>query len=112
MRIFAAPSLLTLGAIVAAAAAAPPPATDLPVDGNALIRTWAAGGPAGSALLEITIARDGRVRLTRIVSATQEAFGWSAATAFSQWVFAAPSRGGHAVDGRVQVPVNFAAQAH
>jgi TonB family protein len=70
----------------------------------------AAGNPAGEALLELTIARDGRVRLTRIVSATQSAFGWAAATAFSQWIFAPPRRHGQPVDTVVQAPVRFDAQ--
>jgi TonB family protein len=70
----------------------------------------AAGGAEGSALLELAIAKDGRVRLTRIVSASRDEFGWAAATAFSQWIFAPPRRGGRPVDVLVQVPVHFAAQ--
>jgi TonB family protein len=62
---------------------------------------------AGSALIEAVICRDGRVRLVRIVSASSEAFGWSAAQAFSQWVFEQPSRGGAPADIRVRLPIQF-----
>lgn len=68
-----------------------------------------AGAPAGRAELEIVIDREGRVRLPRIVNATQPEFGWSAATAVAQWVFAAPNRGGQPVDVKVRVPFDFAA---
>ena len=69
----------------------------------------AAGGPKGEALIEFVIARDGRVRLPRIVSATHEEFGWAAATAVAQWVFKAPLRGGQPVDVKVSIPIGFAA---
>jgi TonB family protein len=72
----------------------------------------AAGRPAGTALLEIVIAQDGRVRLTHAISASQQEFGWAAATAFSQWIFAPPRRGGQPVDVSVQVPVNFPGAGH
>ncbi len=67
----------------------------------------AAGGPKGEAVIEFVIARDGRARLPRIVSATHEEFGWAAATAVAQWVFKAPLRGGEAVDVKVSIPVSF-----
>lgn len=69
----------------------------------------AAGGPKGEAMIEFVIARDGRARLPRIVSATHEEFGWAAATAVAQWVFKAPLRGGQPVDVKVSIPMNFAA---
>jgi TonB family protein len=65
--------------------------------------------PAGRAELEIVIDRDGRVRLPRIISATQPEFGWAAATAAAQWVFAPPRRGGAPVDVKARVPFDFAA---
>lgn len=61
----------------------------------------------GEASIEFIIDRDGRVRLPKIISATAEAFGWSAVTAISQWVFARPTRGSEPVDVLVRVPVSF-----
>lgn len=63
--------------------------------------------PAGEALVECIIDRHGRVRLPRVVRATNEAFGWAAATAVSQWVFEAPTKGGEPVEVVVRVPVGF-----
>lgn len=68
-----------------------------------------AGGPKGEAMIEFVIARDGRARLPRIVSATHEEFGWAAATAVAQWVFKAPRRAGQPVDVKVSIPMSFAA---
>ncbi len=65
--------------------------------------------PAGTAVIEFVIDRDGRARLPRIVSASREEFGWSAATAVSQWVFKAPRRNGQPVDVLVQIPFDFGA---
>jgi TonB family protein len=70
------------------------------------------GGPAGRAEIDFIIDRDGRARLPRIVSATDEAFGWAAATAVAQWVFKAPLRGGQPVDVRARIPFNFKAPAN
>jgi len=69
------------------------------------------GRPAGSAMIEFVIDRDGRARLPRIISATREEFGWAAATAVSQWVFNPPLRKGQAVDVLVRVPFDFKAPA-
>ena len=69
----------------------------------------AAERPAGKAVIEFVIDREGRCRLPRIVSATREEFGWSAATAVAQWVFKAPLRGGQPVDVLIKVPFEFAA---
>ncbi len=62
---------------------------------------------AGEVQIEFIIDREGRARLPRVLKANEEAFGWAAATAISQWVFAPPMRGGEAVDVRVSIPVNF-----
>jgi TonB family protein len=70
-----------------------------------------AGGPSGRAEIEFIIDRDGRARLPRIVSASNEAFGWSAATAVAQWVFKAPLRNGQHVDVRARIPFDFKAPA-
>lgn len=67
--------------------------------------------PTGEALIEFVIDRDGRVRLPQIKSATHEEFGWAAATAISQWVFAPPRRKGEPVDVRVSIPVQFSPPA-
>jgi TonB family protein len=67
------------------------------------------GRPAGSAVIEFIVDRDGRARLPQVISATSEEFGWAAATAVSQWIFKAPLRNGQPVDVRVRVPFNFKA---
>lgn len=67
------------------------------------------GSPQGEALIEFVIDREGRARLPRIVEASREEFGWAAATAVSQWVFAPPTRHGQPVDVRVRIPIGFAA---
>ncbi|ACB74298.1 energy transducer TonB [Opitutus terrae] len=67
------------------------------------------GGPKGRAEIEFVVDREGRVRLPRIVSATQPEFGWAAATAIAQWVFQPPTRGGQPVDVKVKIPFEFAA---
>jgi TonB family protein len=67
----------------------------------------AASGDKGDAVIEFVIDRDGRARLPKIVSASREEYGWAAATAISQWVFSAPTRGGKPTEHRVQLPVVF-----
>lgn len=69
------------------------------------------GSPPGRAEVEFVVDRDGRARLPNIVSATDEAFGWSAATAVSQWVFRPPHRKGQPTDVRVRIPFEFKAPA-
>jgi len=64
--------------------------------------------PQGSAVIEVIIDKTGRARVPKIVSATRDEFGWSAATALGQWVFAPAFRGGQPVEVRAQVPVQFA----
>lgn len=61
----------------------------------------------GEAQIEFIIDRDGRARLPRIVSATEEAFGWAAATAITHWVFERPTKGGEPVDVTVRIPIGF-----
>jgi TonB family protein len=63
----------------------------------------------GEAQIGFIIDRDGRCRLARIVSATREEFGWTAATAIERWVFDPPKRHGQPTDERVSIPVNFSA---
>lgn len=69
------------------------------------------GRPPGRAEIEFVIDRDGRARLPNIIACTDEAFGWSAATAVAQWVFRPPLRKGQPVDVRVRIPFEFKAPA-
>ncbi len=69
------------------------------------------GRPAGKAEIDFVIDREGRARLPRIASATHEEFGWAAATAVAQWVFAPPTRGGAPTDVKVRIPFDFAPPA-
>ncbi len=62
---------------------------------------------AGEAEVDFVIDRAGRVRLPRVLRATEDAFGWAAMTAVSQWVFEPPTKAGEPVDIRVRVPVGF-----
>jgi|HubBroStandDraft_1064217.scaffolds.fasta_scaffold87619_2 TonB family protein len=66
-----------------------------------------AGRPAGGAVIDFVIDREGRARLPQIISATSEEFGWAAATAVAQWVFRPPLRGGQPVDVKVRIPFAF-----
>jgi len=69
----------------------------------------AATPSSGEAVIEFIIDRDGRARLPRVISATREEFGWSAATAVGQWVFRAPTRGKLPVDVKVRINFQFKA---
>ena len=63
--------------------------------------------PKGEAVIEFVIDQEGRARLPCIMSASQEEFGWAAATAVSQWVFKAPLRAGKPTEVKVQIPFVF-----
>lgn len=63
--------------------------------------------PSGQAVVDVVIDREGRVRLPRIVSASQPEFGWAAATAAAQWVFQAPTRAGAPTEVKVRIPFDF-----
>lgn len=65
-----------------------------------------AGVPA-SAEIEFIIDLHGRARLPRVLSATNEDFGWAAATAASRWVFNPPLKGGEPVYVRARVPFKY-----
>lgn len=67
-----------------------------------------ASGSSGSAQVEFIIDQEGRVRLPRVVSATEEKFGRAALIAATLWVFDPPMRGGKPVDVRVRLPFQFA----
>lgn len=61
----------------------------------------------GQALIEFLIDETGKARLPRTVSASHEAFGYSAVQAVSQWLFEPPTVGGRPVELRMQVPFEF-----
>jgi len=63
--------------------------------------------PAGTATIECIIDRNGRVCLPRIIEASQEEFGWSAATAAASWRFTPPTVEGKPVDVLVRIPFDF-----
>ena len=65
------------------------------------------GRPSGRARVEFIVDRDGRCRMPKIISATEEEFGWAAATAVSQWYFKPPTRDGRPTEVRVQIPFLF-----
>ena len=67
-------------------------------------------GLTGQAEIEFVVTVDGEVVCPRIVSASQEDFGWAAATAVAQWRFQAPIKNGQKVDARMIVPVLFDAR--
>jgi TonB family protein len=62
----------------------------------------------GEATIEFIVDEEGRARLPRIVTASDDAFGYAAVQAIADWRFEAPLRGGRAVPVRVQIPVAFA----
>ncbi|MBI3884431.1 MAG: TonB family protein [Opitutae bacterium] len=61
----------------------------------------------GDAEMEFVIDRTGRVRVPRTVKATAPEFGWAAAMAVGQWVFAPPMRKGEPVEVRARISINF-----
>ena len=64
-------------------------------------------GPAGSAVIECIVDRYGRVCLPRIIEASEEEFGWAAATAAVGWRFAPPTVKGEPVDVKMRIPFEF-----
>lgn len=66
-----------------------------------------ADGANGRAEIEFIVDRDGRAMLPRIVNASHEDFGWTAATAITRWRYQPPTKGGQKVDARATVVVTF-----
>jgi TonB family protein len=64
-------------------------------------------GEAMEAMVEFIIDRAGRAQLPRVVSASNEEFGWAAATAVARWQFTPPTKDGKPVDVRARQPVSF-----
>ena len=67
-------------------------------------------GMTGQAEIEFVVSSEGKVLFPRIVTATQEDFGWAAAIAVAQWRFQPPTRNGQKVDVRMSVPILFDAR--
>lgn len=67
-------------------------------------------GFTGQAEVEFVVTAEGKVLFPRVISATQEDFGWAAAAAVAQWRFQPPTRNGQKVDARMTVPVLFDAR--
>jgi TonB family protein len=67
-------------------------------------------GLTGQAEVEFVVGADGRVYFPKIISASQEDFGWAAAAAIAQWRFQSPTKNGKQVDVRMTVPVLFDAR--
>ena len=65
----------------------------------------------GEAVIEFLIDEDGRVRLPRVVSASEEAFGYAAVQGVAAWRFEPPKRGDRPVVTRVQIPISFGESA-
>lgn len=61
----------------------------------------------GSATVEVLIDGEGHVRLPRVVTASDPAFGWAAVQATASWRFDPPTRGGFPVTTRVRIPFEF-----
>jgi TonB family protein len=61
----------------------------------------------GEAVVEVLIDEDGRVRLPRVVSASDPAFGYAAVQSVSSWWFEPPKVAGKFVVVRTRLPVTF-----
>lgn len=61
----------------------------------------------GEAVVEFLVDREGKVRLPRLVSATDPSFGYSAVQAVRDWTFEQPIAKKHGVTVRVRVPFLF-----
>lgn len=62
---------------------------------------------SGRAEVEFVVDRDGNALFPRIVNASHDDFGWSAATAIQRWRFQPPTKNGQKVDARTSVVVQF-----
>jgi TonB family protein len=64
-------------------------------------------GTAQHAMVEFIVDHAGHARLPRIVSSTNQDFGWAATTAVARWQFTIPALKGRPVDVRIRVPLEF-----
>lgn len=65
----------------------------------------------GESMVEFLIDDGGHARLPRVVSATEEAFGFAAVQAIATWQFEPPVSGGKPAVVRARIPVKFAPRA-
>ena len=65
---------------------------------------------AGKAMIEFLIDQEGRVRLPRVVSASEDAFGYAAVQSVSKWLFETPLQAGRPVVVRATLPIDFKLQ--
>jgi TonB family protein len=75
--------------------------------GPALSEKFLEANETAEAMVEFIIDRAGRAQLPRVVSASNEEFGWAAATAVARWQFTPPTKDGKPVDVRARQPVSF-----
>jgi TonB family protein len=61
----------------------------------------------GETLIEFLIDEEGSARLPRVLSASDDAFGYAAVQAVATWRFEPPRRGGKTVVAHVQIPITF-----
>ncbi len=88
---------------------APPKARYQP--GPVLSEELMASGEGAEAMVEFIIDRAGRAQLPRVVSTSNEEFGWAAATAVARWQFTPPTKEGKPVDVWARQPVKLGASA-
>lgn len=66
-----------------------------------------AKGVEGQAVIEFIIDENGDAQLPRIVSSTQEEFGYAAAQVVAHWRFTVPRKDGKAVLTKAEIPLVF-----
>lgn len=93
---------------VAALDAAPKPVSQRP---PVIPTALKAGAAHAEALIECVIDTEGRVRLPRVITSTDEAFGYAAAQAASAWWFEPPTVAGKKVNVRCQIPFKLGRDA-
>lgn len=64
----------------------------------------------GKALIEFLVDQEGRVRLPRVVSASEEPFGYAAVQSVSKWLFETPLQAGRPVVIKAALPIDFKLQ--
>ena len=67
---------------------------------------------SGETVVEFLIDEQGRVRIPRVVSATETEFGNAAVQALVAWQFVAPKAGGQPAVVKVKIPIKFTAQTN
>lgn len=64
-------------------------------------------GLSGKAEVEFIVDHDGHVCFPKILSSTQDDFGWAVATALTRWRYNPPTKGGQKVDARATIVMKF-----